>query len=88
MVLHCSSKQVTEFVSWIQQQDFYENTTIVISGDHLTMDSDFCENIDPDYTRTVYNVIINSDPAAAGEKQKFHHHGHVPDHHRKSRSYH
>ena len=59
MVLHCSSKQVTEFVSWIQQQDFYENTTIVISGDHLTMDSDFCENIDPDYTRTVYNVIIN-----------------------------
>ena len=70
MVLHCSSKQVTEFVSWIQQQDFYENTTIVISGDHLTMDSDFCENIDPDYTRTVYNVIINSPIQPQQEKNR------------------
>ena len=34
-VLACSSNQVSEFVSWIQQQDFYDNTTIVISGDHL-----------------------------------------------------
>lgn len=70
MVLHCSSKQVTEFVSWIQQQDFYENTTIVISGDHLTMDSDFCENVDPDYTRTVYNVIINSPIQPQQEKNR------------------
>ena len=70
MVLHCSSKQVTEFVSWIQQQDFYENTTIVISGDHLTMDSDFCENIDPDYIRTVYNVIINSPIQPQQEKNR------------------
>ena len=23
----------------------YENTTIVISGDHPTMDSDFCEDV-------------------------------------------
>ena len=23
--------------------DFYENTTIVISGDHLTMDSDYLD---------------------------------------------
>ena len=30
-VLACSSNQVSEFVSWIQQQDFYDNTTIVIS---------------------------------------------------------
>lgn len=55
---------------WIQQQDFYENTTIVISGDHLTMDSDFCENIDPDYTRTVYNVIINSPIQPQQEKNR------------------
>ena len=46
---------------WIQQQDFYENTTIVISGDHLTMDSDFCEDVDSDYTRRVYTTYINAD---------------------------
>ena len=60
-VMACSDRQVVEFVKWIQQQDFYENTTIVISGDHLTMDSDFCENVDSDYTRRVYTTYINAD---------------------------
>ena len=60
-VMACSDRQVTEFVKWIQQQDFYENTTIVISGDHLTMDSDFCEDVDSDYTRRVYTTYINAD---------------------------
>ncbi len=59
-VMACSSSKVGEFVAWVQQQDFYENTTIVISGDHLTMDSDFCENISPEYQRKVYTVYINS----------------------------
>lgn len=61
-VLSCASKQVAEFVAWVQQQPFYENTTIVISGDHLTMDSDFCLEVDqnPEYTRKVYTTYINS----------------------------
>lgn len=61
-VMACSSRQVKEFVDWIQQQDFYENTTIVIAGDHPTMDKDFCEDVDDDYTRKVYTTYIN--PAA------------------------
>lgn len=59
-VMACSSRQVSEFVKWIQQQDFYENTTIVISGDHKTMDKDFCENVDEEYERKVYTSYINS----------------------------
>ena len=55
----CASHQLQEFLTWIQQQSFYPNTTIVLSGDHLTMDSDFCLNIDPSYERTVYNAFIN-----------------------------
>ena len=58
-VMACSSRQVDAFVKWIQQQPFYENTTIVISGDHLTMDSDFCNDVSEDYERSVYNVFIN-----------------------------
>ena len=58
-VMACSSRQVDVFVKWIQQQPFYENTTIVISGDHLTMDSDFCNDVSEDYERSVYNVFIN-----------------------------
>lgn len=67
-VMSCSSKQVAKFVEWIQRQDFYENTTVVITGDHLTMDSDFCEEVDadPEYERKVYTVYIN----AAAEPEK------------------
>ena len=50
MVIDCSSSRVSEFIDWIKEQPFYENTTIILSGDHLTMDSDFCENIDEDFS--------------------------------------
>ena len=60
-VISCSSKKVGEFIEWIKQQDFYDNTTIVISGDHLTMQSDFFELDDgQEYDKKVVNVIINS----------------------------
>ena len=70
-VMACSSRQVAEFVKWIQQQDFYENTTIVISGDHPTMDSDFCEDIDDNYERKVYTTYINADVSAGDERREF-----------------
>ena len=57
---YCSDSMIGEFVSWIMKQDFYKNTTIVISGDHLTMQDNFYANLDDDYTRTIYNVFINS----------------------------
>lgn len=59
-VIACSSEKVAEFIRWVQRQDFYENTTIVIAGDHPTMDSDFCEDVEHDYTRKVYTAYINS----------------------------
>ena len=71
-VISCSDKQVSEFVSWIQQQDWYDNTTIVITGDHPTMDSDFCDPVSSDYTRRVYTTYINADPIennSEGERQ-------------------
>jgi hypothetical protein len=39
--------------------DFYENTTLMIVGDHLTMSKRFCTGIDRS-NRAVYNCIINS----------------------------
>lgn len=59
-VMACSSKQLEEFIQWVQEQDFYENTTIVLAGDHLTMDSDFCNDVSGDYDRKTYTAYINS----------------------------
>jgi phosphoglycerol transferase len=60
-VIACSDRQVAAFVSWIQEQDFYDNTTIVLVGDHTTMDSSYiaatgAENFD----RKVYCTILNA----------------------------
>ena len=59
-VYRCASRQVTDFVNWIKKQNFYENTTIVISGDHPTMDRDFCDHVPKSYQRKVYTVFLNS----------------------------
>ncbi len=67
-VLSCSSKQVYSFVSWIMEQPFYENTTIIITGDHLTMDPDFVKDLDEEYVRTVYNCFINAPLQPVREK--------------------
>ena len=56
----CSSRQVSDFVKWISRQDFYENTTIVLCGDHTTMDSDFCDDVPASYERKVYTAFINA----------------------------
>jgi len=40
-VLRDTSKQLDDFIEWLRQQPFYENTTVVILGDHLYQDSSF-----------------------------------------------
>ena len=61
-VIACSSRQVAAFVEWISQQDFFDNTTIVISGDHPTMDADFLKDVYDEniYQRQVYTTYINA----------------------------
>ena len=71
-VMACSSRQVGEFLKWSQQQDFYENTTIVISGDHPTMDSDYCAEIDQEgnYDRRVFTAYINAAVYAQDQQER------------------
>lgn len=72
-VLACSSKRVEEFVRWIQSQDFYQDTTIVISGDHCTMDNNYIrEQYDGSVPRKVYSCILNgvAEPVS-GTKRAF-----------------
>lgn len=69
-VISCSSRQVSNFIKWVQQQDFYKNTTIVIVGDHLSMNSSFFTDLDDSYERTTMNIIINSPVKPAKTKYR------------------
>lgn len=60
-VITCADRQVADFVEWLKAQDFYENTTVIIVGDHNTMDNAYIkETVADDYERHVYNVILNA----------------------------
>ena len=60
-VISCASRQVYRFIQWIMEQPFYENTTIIITGDHCSMDKGyFNRNVDAGYERHVYNCFINA----------------------------
>lgn len=58
--IYYSQNETYKFIEWIKQQPFYENTTIVIIGDHLSMCSDFFKN--KNGNRTQYNLILNPSP--------------------------
>ncbi len=58
-VLRCTDKLVYEFIEWCKEQPFYENTTIIISGDHPRHDKAMIKEV-PEGERTMYNCFINS----------------------------
>lgn len=69
-VIACSSKQVAEFVSWIKEQDFYENTTVIIVGDHPSMDPGIWKEEPEGYEHKVYTAILNA-AAEPAEPERF-----------------
>ena len=71
----CASSQISSFVRWIQEQDFYENTTIFLSGDHISMHPDFYgANSRDDYVgevkRKVYECFVNPAVLPIQEKNR------------------
>ena len=50
-----------DFVRWLQAQPFWDNTTVVITGDHHSMDRGYFDrNVPAAYPRMVYNCILNA----------------------------
>ena len=63
-VLDCTNRQISAFLNWCSQQPFYENTTIVILGDHPRMDTDLVAGV-PTEKRKIYNCFINAAKTAS-----------------------
>lgn len=54
--IRCGDRIIGDFVDFVKKSHFGKNTTIVILGDHLTMQPDF---IPPQTHRFVYNAFVN-----------------------------
>lgn len=59
-VVACADRQLGSFIEWCKKQSFFEDTVIIISGDHPRMDTFMVDGIDY-FDRTVYNCIIGSE---------------------------
>ena len=60
-VLKCASKQLDNFLKWAKEQPWYENTTIVVMGDHPAMiDKDLLGFSKERKDRLWLNLFINS----------------------------
>lgn len=57
--IYNSDRRSAEFIRWCQAQPWYENTTIFVNGDHLSMDTQFFRGMDKKYERKTFNMIIN-----------------------------
>ncbi len=55
----CVDCLLGEFMEWMEKQDFYKDTTIVILGDHLSMPCMLTEELKQDSDREVVNIFIN-----------------------------
>ena len=76
-VYACVAEQVSQFVSWIMQQPFAQNTTIVVIGDHCNMSTGlFKQPVDPKTgyfsgtQRKVFNLFINPTVKPIKEKNR------------------
>jgi len=53
--IHNTSKKTVDFLQWIKEQDFAENTTVIVYGDHLRKENE----IPYPAQRSIYNLFIN-----------------------------
>lgn len=56
-VIRCADNQISSFIEWVMKQEWYRDTVIVVTGDHLSMNNTFFDNTSQ---RSIYNCIINS----------------------------
>lgn len=65
-VAACTDRLVTAFVDWCRAQPFYEDTTILVMGDHPRMDTSLVEDV-PMEARTVYHCLLNPAATPSGD---------------------
>ena len=58
-VIACTDRQVGEFVDWCREQKFWENTVLIITGDHPRMDTSLTGGMEF-HERRVYNCFLNA----------------------------
>ena len=65
-VIACTDRQVSAFIDWCREQPFWENTVMIITGDHPRMDTSLVGEL-TFRERRVYNCFLNARKAPEGK---------------------
>lgn len=68
-VISCADKQIAVFLDWLEEQDWYEDTVVVLQGDHRSMNSNFWDDLPEKYVRGIYNCFINTNKTVQSEQR-------------------
>lgn len=70
-IIRGNSRKIGEFVDWLKQQPFYGDTTVIITGDHLSMAAEYINGTyDKSYERTILNAFVNAVPKTKNNKNR------------------
>ena len=68
-VVLCADKMAADFIDWIKKQNFYDDTTVVVLGDHTALGKN------PLYPecrrREIFNTVINPIPGLAAQNHQW-----------------
>lgn len=68
-VILCADTMINDFINWLKQQDFYENTTLVVISDHpVTGNNPLYPKLK---NRQIVNLFFNADATAPSQKRKW-----------------
>ena len=58
--IYHTDKLLKDFMEWLKKQSFYEDTVVVIQGDHTSMAAQYIHSTyDKDFDRRIWNVFIH-----------------------------
>lgn len=71
-VLSCTTQEVADFVRFVQDSGYLEDTNIVILGDHLARRNPLSEQLAQSPERSIYNRFIAKEVPAPNRQQLLH----------------
>ena len=69
--VNCTSRQVKDFIDWLKTKPYYEDTVVVITGDHIAEHvPEGIELEEKGYERSPYNCFINAQKTPENAKNR------------------
>ncbi len=69
--VNCTSRQVDSFINWLKTKPYFEDTVVIITGDHIAEHVPEGMELEQDgYERTPYNCFINAQKTPENPKNR------------------